>query len=461
MSVQGVIRGFGAPGSLGAFGVFKPTSSQSAAFLTRTSGLTNLQKATYDALISGLVTDGVYANLDVLHIMAAPNAPTSLLNLISTSYPITMQGVVPFTPFNGYDDFSNANYLDPGYNPTTAVTPKFTQNSATVGTWTLENSENAATIGNNSATNEISIWPRNGGRFYASLNGSDDPSGIANLNSIGMFAASRTASTGYSFYQNAANVSTRLNTSNAIPNHGIFYGGGMPSFGFYSANIAAAFIGGGMSDAQMLALYNRLNAFFQAMIGLASWADSMLTTGASSMATSTFGLLGVADSKVRVITDGTHGGDTSAQIVTRLLAADANIRRACSIFCGGINDDYTNMTAVNNNTQQWWDSISGSKYVLTLSPGDYAYEYVGGAGRPYIDAINAERRLRYGNRCVDVTTPWLNAASPSGAYPDPTNYAKGIPPAATLFDQRHPNDPGHNIRFAALRSAMIANGDLT
>jgi hypothetical protein len=99
---------------------FEVSCSQSAAFLTRTSGFTFLQKVQYDAAICHLVSTGTLQKLDALYRLAAPNQTASLINLAQDKYNITISGGCLYGPEAGWMGDAATCYADTGFNPSTA-----------------------------------------------------------------------------------------------------------------------------------------------------------------------------------------------------------------------------------------------------------------------------------------------------------------------------------------------------
>ncbi len=111
---------------------FTPTSAQSAAFLARATGITsNTDKTNYDAFITGLVSDGVWASLDALWQLIAPDSVSQLLNLVSSSFTLTPHNYsfVAKTPVTGD---GTSLYFSTGYTPSSSGT-NFIQDSAAFG----------------------------------------------------------------------------------------------------------------------------------------------------------------------------------------------------------------------------------------------------------------------------------------------------------------------------------------
>ena len=75
------------------FSAWDPPANPAQDYLARTvGGNEGGNAANITALIDGLVSDGVWAKLDCLYVLAQQNATDSLLNLIGTNYPLTGVG---------------------------------------------------------------------------------------------------------------------------------------------------------------------------------------------------------------------------------------------------------------------------------------------------------------------------------------------------------------------------------
>lgn len=111
------------PGTVAAIGptaTYEQTCTQGATFIARTSGFSVEQEKQYDAAICALVASGTFAKLDALYILAAPNQAASLLNLVSTSYSLTLNGTMTFGANAGWMGDGATGYLATGFTPSTA-----------------------------------------------------------------------------------------------------------------------------------------------------------------------------------------------------------------------------------------------------------------------------------------------------------------------------------------------------
>ena len=125
-------------------------SPQALAYLARTvGGNEGGNGANIATLIDGLVSDGVWAKLDALYVLAQQNQADAKLNLIGTSYGWlgvdTKDSPYIYAISLGSASFSVVSSLNTAFNPSTATSPNYTLNSASYGLWSYAgNVENTA-----------------------------------------------------------------------------------------------------------------------------------------------------------------------------------------------------------------------------------------------------------------------------------------------------------------------------
>ena len=93
------------------------------------------RKGHLNTLIASLKTAGVWAKLDGLYIMAAHDAQAARVNAVNPASVATANGTITFTTDRGYAGNGTTGYLNTGFNPTTAPSPKYARNSAHMGAW--------------------------------------------------------------------------------------------------------------------------------------------------------------------------------------------------------------------------------------------------------------------------------------------------------------------------------------
>ena len=259
-------------GRLCQSGIGSNVCPQATAYLARTVGGNEGGNAVnITALICGLVTDGIIdgtmagtttcgSRLDALYILAQQNLTDAVLNLCGTSYSITISGTAPFTSYKGLGPFDNTTVVSTNFNPTTAPSPKFTQNSASFGVWAYALVlEAAVQIGNKGSSLLFDDYP--GNAFFAWVNNSS--SGSVPTLGAGLFVGDRKDGSTVDPYWNGADQGVQTGVAGAVDNASFF-------LGFVAAApttqiLSEAHIGGSLGATLELALYNRLRTYMTAV----------------------------------------------------------------------------------------------------------------------------------------------------------------------------------------------------
>lgn len=252
-----------------ASGAFVPSCAQSSTFLTAATGVTlTADKTNYDTMICGLVSDGVW-NFDVLYIWAAPSASNAaLINLANPgTFNGTTHGTVSFAAYQGYTGDTSTFYIDPSFNPTTATTPNFVQNSATVGVYVLSNrstGQNWWSVGS-SDDGGVAFLPlaQTGPNVDGIRLNSASLAANGAANAQGTFNYTRTASNLQSVFLNSNEtaVASASDTSIAPHNASIFFFSDTAGFGNTGDQLAAGWIGAGLSAVSSCKVNNRINTY--------------------------------------------------------------------------------------------------------------------------------------------------------------------------------------------------------
>lgn len=249
--------------------------SQATTFLARTTGLSGTESTAMTNLICGMVTDGLITGtltgatggcgtiFDVL-VITATNSSTSLLNICGTSYSAVINGSPTFVQDVGYTGASTLNYLDTGFNPSTASSPNYTQNIAHFSFWS-----NTAAQGNNPPIGiDISthILPDYGNPgTYMRINDSSASGVISSSpNGAGFYLASRTSSSNRVGYWD----STALGTANSVTSQAVSNADFTvlaTSLGATSYQVTMYSIGAALNSTQAGNFYSRLRTYMTAV----------------------------------------------------------------------------------------------------------------------------------------------------------------------------------------------------
>jgi hypothetical protein len=249
------------------------TSPEAGAFLARTTGLDAPHTSAYTALIDGLVADGIWAKLDMLHIYATQDSTTALLNLVSTNYNGTALGspLPSFTADRGYTGSSgNSTSIHTGFTPTTAVSPKFTRDLAHVSAWAVNSITSStgfimgSSRGGGAVTGIHAKYSDNSAYSYVNQTGT---TGIAMATSAGHILGNRSGSSATQIYKNGASVLTASPASVAVDTLE-FYTCAHNQIGSAVGSayqVAMASIGSSLNSTEAAAFYARLRTYMTAV----------------------------------------------------------------------------------------------------------------------------------------------------------------------------------------------------
>ncbi len=248
-------------------------SAPAAAFLARTSGLDTTHTNAYIALINDLISDGIWSKLDFLYAFATQDSTTAKLNLVSSSYAATLTSTPTFTADRGYTGaFTGTKALSSNFNPSTASSPQFVQNSAHLSAWSVTDlgTQSTGIIGYSVSGNEAAILPRyDDGNGYFRTNSSNSTGGGATSSSAGFFMGNRSSSSAVQAYRNGSSVMSHTSgdTSVAVQNTTVSVCG-ININGITQASnhqIASASGGSSMNSTEASNYYTRLRTYMTAV----------------------------------------------------------------------------------------------------------------------------------------------------------------------------------------------------
>lgn len=240
-------------------------NSEAAALVARfATQPTDARKRLIDTLIGSLKTAGVWTKFDAFYMLAAADSQAARQNWIADQYNLAAVSGPTFTVDRGYSGDGAASYLATGFNPTTAVGPKFLRDSASM--YSYVNTSVAGTINTVGSTSSFL-------RNYVAATGSIAAANcgqklIAAANSLGSFGFSRTGATAYKLMRSGVMGIGETDASIALTNAAFAVlarmDTGGPS-GFYSGRAASVFFGEGATDAELLAADTAITTFLTAI----------------------------------------------------------------------------------------------------------------------------------------------------------------------------------------------------
>ena len=203
--------------------------SQATAFNARTSGQNAAHQNANTTFICNLVTEGVFAKLDVAYLFATDTSANALLNVVSSSFNGTANGSPTFTANAGFTgvDASTTVYIDTGFNASTAG-GHYSQNSAHASTWGGNNVQagaaGGATLGvwNSAATVLLDVAPWLSSGFFGQYVNDGTTLVTANSTSLGHYLANRSGASATQQYINGSSTGSDTVSSSAVPNANIY-----------------------------------------------------------------------------------------------------------------------------------------------------------------------------------------------------------------------------------------------
>lgn len=226
-------------------------------------------------LFTDLKAAGLFAKFDCFYIFAHEIQALSYRNLIKRAHDCT-DGVAPtWTQDRGIQGNGTTQYVLTNYQPNTHMV-NLSLNSGTLVIYSRTNlsSSTQCDIGgrNDDNTNLINLFSRSGtNNMVGNINAnSSNGSNAAIAESLGLFGVSRTASNLTRRYRNGSQVGSDDTVSpSAITNANVsVLARNSVSAGalfFSSRQIAMAGIGGGLSAAEQLALFNIIEPYMDAI----------------------------------------------------------------------------------------------------------------------------------------------------------------------------------------------------
>lgn len=227
------------------------------------------KKLINDAVVASKAA-GLWNKLDALWLMAAHDAQAAGLNLISSNYTLSPVNSPTFTVDRGYQGNGTTSYLNTGINFSPLIT-KASQDSHSFGIFqqATQSESTAADMGNPQVSLNTARTGMTSG-IRSATSALDTPA-TSTGGVSGAYTVSRTNSSAYSFYQgnntvvlnNRATASVALNSERNILICAFDIGGSVT--GFTNRPYCGAWVGGGLTSAEVFALHSIINNYNNAV----------------------------------------------------------------------------------------------------------------------------------------------------------------------------------------------------
>jgi hypothetical protein len=174
-----------------------------AALIARMTGApSEARAALIDALVRGLKAAGIWAKLDMLHVLAAHDEQAARRNWVANAYNLAAVNAPGFTADRGFTGDGATSYLDTGFQPGVSSGAHAQQNDNHLGLWCRTNVSGA---GIDAGSTNHSVNANNSGNL-STRNMAAATNTVGAGTSIGHSLVSRTGSAGYSRYKNGASL---------------------------------------------------------------------------------------------------------------------------------------------------------------------------------------------------------------------------------------------------------------
>lgn len=148
------------------------------------------------------------------------------------------------------------------------------------------------------------------------------------------------------------------------------------------------------------------------------------------------------------------GGDTSTQILTRMLA-DSTVQKETVLIWAG-NNNYFYPDTVKADIASMVSYIGHQNYlVVSIINSDTTNEYKGQPGYNTIIQLNADLAAIYGDKFVDVRTPLVASYNPNNSQ-DVIDHGHDVPPSSLRYDSIHLLDAGYAIVADTIKQRLNA-----
>jgi hypothetical protein len=227
---------------------------------------TDARKAIIDTFFTSLKSNGILSKLDAGYLLASHDAQAAGLNFVNpATYSLTTGGAPTFTADSKYDGNGTTDYLNTHFKPSTAG-DNFTQSNHSFGVWIIDNTGGSLVdIGN--VDNSINARNATNNYGFRSANTIVATVGSGVTNSAGLTMVNRTGGSSAAIYKNGAQAGSVNMSASPLASSDVYLlaRNSAGAISFSDRGLGFAFLGGGLTSAQITALYNAVRAYLGAV----------------------------------------------------------------------------------------------------------------------------------------------------------------------------------------------------
>jgi len=237
----------------------------SALFARFTTPPDATRKGVINTLVKALKDFGIWAKLDALYLMAAADSQAARQNWIADQYNLTAVSGPTFAADRGYTGDAAAAYLDTGFNPATATSPKYLLNSASLAFWCRTNTIITGYEVGNASTTQLSARSASANTVRGRLSDASLSNWGTVADALGLTAINRSASNARQVYRGGSSIGTDTGASTAVTSANLVFLSAGTAAGFGNRQVAFGALGGSLDATEHANLYAAVNTYLTAI----------------------------------------------------------------------------------------------------------------------------------------------------------------------------------------------------
>ena len=217
------------------------------------------------AFVDSLVAAGVWVKLDLLYLLSAHAEAASMVNLVAPgTYDLTKINTPSFTVDGGWTSAATS-YLDSGFNPSTAVGKKLSQNDLAAGFGVLTDAADSNNLKSLGGVATIRTIPRAASGNWLQGGGATalDTALVGNTGK-GLYGFSRAAGTAFTPQKNGV-AQSAISRASATPTSANFLLLTADGTNLTGKQVSLGFLGQALTDAEHTSTWSAYSTFMTAI----------------------------------------------------------------------------------------------------------------------------------------------------------------------------------------------------